>query len=448
MNFKYTLLAGVIVFTFAVAPLVHAQDEDADALAETVGDTVGIDVGFSIPSPDEVRAIRDRRPSQAVSERVGRNIMEAFELYEEDLTQEAIQVLRGTNARNDFDRAYLARFIGNLLASEDELDEAIAQLERAVDFNILSFGDHGASIRLLADLNLQHENYEEALQRYQEWIQFTGELDHEVFMRMANAHLELENYEQVIPFARKSVAHQETPNRNPYILQVAAFYETQQIANAIQVLEEGLEVLPGEERWWGQLGMFYLLEEELEKALATMELAYLAGYLNRENDFRALVQMYSNLGIPYRAATVMERHIESGEVQGTPRNYSIAARSYHSAREFNEAAEMYTQAIAVAEDDEDRRDYYRRRGDALLFVDRYSNAAEAFSNAIQLMDPDDDTTGRLYMSLAEAYFYAEQYGDALAAAENATRYDAHRRNAESWAGYIRTTAERRGVDLD
>lgn len=448
MNFKYTLLAGAMAFAFAAAPLVlHAEEEDPDALAETVGDTVGIDLGFEIPSADEVRQIRDARTTQAVSERVGRSIMQAFEYYEEDQTQEAIQVLRDTTARNDFDRAYLARFIGNLLASEDELEEATAQLDRAVTLDRLSFGDHGAAIRLLADLNLQQENYEEALQGYQNWIQFTGELDHEVFMRMANAHLELQNYDRVIPFARKSVAHQETPNRNPYVLQVAAFYETQQIANAIEVLEEGLEVLPGEERWWGQLGMFYLLEEDVERALATMEIAYLAGYLTRENDFRALVQMYSNIGIPYRAGKVMDEHIESGQIEGTPRNYSIAARSYHAAREFADAANLYTKAIESSDDDDQRRDFYRRQGDALLLINRYSDAAEAFSNSVQLTDPDDDTSGRVYMSLAEAHFYAEQYSEALTAAENAARYDAQRRNAESWAGYIRTTAERRGVEL-
>lgn len=448
MNIKYTLLAGALAFSFAAAPVVlHAQEGDGE-LAENVGDTAGIDVGFNIPTEDEVRAIRDSRPTQAVSERVGRNIMAAFELYEEDEAREAIQVLRDTNSRNDFDRAYVARFMGNLLASEDELEEAITQLRRAVEFDNLSFNDHGGAIRLLADLNLQSENYEEAIRRYQQWVQFTGELDPEVFMRMANAHLEMKNYEQVIPFARKAIAHQETPNRNPYVLQVAAFYETQQIARAIEVLEEGLELMPGEGRWWGQLGMFYLLEEDGDKALATMEIAYIAGFLSRENDFRALVQMYSNRGIPYRAATTMDRHIESGDVEASARNYSIAARSYHSAREFNEAAELYTQAIAAAEDDEDRRDYHRRRGDALLFADRYSDAARAFSSALQFMDRDDSTSGRVYMSLAEAHFYAEQYSDALTAAQNATRYDDHRRNAESWAGYIRTTAERRGVDLD
>lgn len=448
MTLKHVLITGAVLLGLGLSSpaLVQAQDEESE-LPESVGRNVTVDVGFSIPTEEQVQNRKDNRRSEAVSERVGRVLMTAFELYEEENIDGALAELEGASPRSDYDRAYLARFMGNLQAANDQADAAIANVKRAVDLNILNFNDHAAAMKLLADLNIQESNHEEALRNYRDWIQFSGQLEADVFVRMASAHMELENYDRVIPLARAALELMDEPNRNPYVLQVAAFFETQQIGEAIKVLEEGLNVLPDQNRWWSQLGMFYLMEEQSEKALATMEIAYLAGFLEQENNFRALIQMYSNEMIPYKAAETMRKHVNEGDIESTARNLSISASSYHTAREFTDAAEMYSRAIEASDDRAERQRFYRRRGEALILAGSYGEAAGAFSNALRLLPSGDPDGGRLNMSLAEALFYSEDYRDAYAAAMEAAEYSDQRRNAESWANYIKTTAERRGVDI-
>lgn len=449
MTLKHALLTGAVLLGLGLstpAP-VYAQDEDESSLPETVGKEVSVDVGFEIPSAEEVQERKDNRRSEAVSERVGRVLMTAFELYEEEDIDGALAELGEASPRSDYDRAYLARFRGNLLAASDRAEEALELIQTAVDLDILSFKDHAAAIKLLADLNIQEGNHEEALKYYQQWIQFGGEMDSEVFVRMASANMELENYDEVIPLAKAALELMDEPNRNPYVLQVAAYYETKQIAKAIEVLEEGLNELPDQKRWWSQLGMFYLMEERSEKALATMEIAYLAGFLEEENNFRALIQMYSNELIPFKAAETMRKHVDEGDIESTARNLSISASSYHAAREFEDSAEMYSRAIEASDDRQEQERFHRRRGEALILAQSYGEAANAFSSALELVPDDSSDAGRLYMSLAEALFYDESYQDAHDAAMEAAEYSDQRRNAESWANYIKTTAERRGVDI-
>lgn len=460
MNLKYTIIAGAIALglgfgtysntAFALEELSEEevqQQERLEAFIERQRRTDDIDIGFNIPSQSEVQERRDGRRNQAASERVGRRIMQAFELYEEEDIEGAIETLEGATTRSNYDRAYVNRFLGNMYAANEQPEEAIRLLNEAVELNILGFNDHAASILLLANLQLQEEKHDDALRNFQRWIEFTGEIDPDVFVRMANAHLQQENYEQVIPFARKALHYMRDPHRNPYVLQVAAFFEMQQTADAIRVLEEGVQVLPQEKRWWAQLGMLYFQEEQYDNGLATLELAYLAGFLEQQNDFRALAQMYSNNLIPYRAAEVMQRHLEAGDIERSPRNWSIAASSFHSAREFRRANEMYLKAAEAADTDSERHDFHRRRGNSLLLASAYQEATSAFNAAIETARSGDDNLGRVYMSLAEAHFYNGRYADAIRAAENAARYSDQRRNAESWASYIRSTAERRGVDL-
>lgn len=456
MSFRFAVIASAVALSLglAVAP-AKAQEQSEQEQAQQQREsfierqrrTDNIDIGFAIPTADQVQARRDARRNRAASERIGRRVMNAFSLYEEDDIQGAIRELEAASPRDPYDVAYVNRFLGNFYAFDERADRAIELLQGAVDADILGFSDQAQAMLLLANLNLQEENYEQALNYYEEWLKFAGNMDPDVFVRMSNAHLELGNHEQVIPFARKALHYMQQPNRNPYVLQVAALFELERIGQAVEVLEEGIQVLPEEKRWWAQLGMLYFQEEEYEKALATMELAYLAGFLEQQNDFRALAQMYSNSLIPYRAAEVLRRHLESGDIEQTARNYSIAASAYHAAREFSRANQLYVQAIDATSDRSEQSDFHRRRGASLLLASEYPEAARAFQAAVETAPQGDSNLGRVYMSLAEAHFYNERYQAALNAAQRAQGFSDQRRNAESWGQYIRMTAERRGVDL-
>ncbi|MCC5855467.1 MAG: tetratricopeptide repeat protein [Idiomarina sp.] len=435
-HFSSTILAvAMLLGATSLASKSHANEDG---------------VGFTIPSQEEIDARRDRRQSFALNERLSRRVIQAFELYEEEDVLGAMRILEDSNPRTNYERAYIARMLGSLAAALDEEQArpqfVIEQLEKALEFDILSFNDQRASLQLLANMYLQTEQYQKAIDMFIRYLQFAGEWNPDVLFRIAASHMELENYPRVIPFARKAIENYERPNRNPYVLMVGAYFQQGNIPGAISVMEEGIVVMPEETRWWSQLGAFYALNEEFDKSLATLNIAYDAGYLERSADFRYLVQMYANNSIPFHAGEVMERHLRRGDIEPTRANWASAARSFFSAREFTRSAEAYEQAVAVAEDDENRIAHLRSQGDALMLAEKYVEASRSFRRAIEL-GPDNDTSGRLYMSLAEAHFYANQYRQALAAAENAQRFSATRRNAESWANYIRDTAERRGASI-
>ncbi|CUS49456.1 MAG: TonB system locus TPR repeat protein [Idiomarinaceae bacterium HL-53] len=435
MKLIISLVAALSMFSASLLP-VYAQ---------------GTDVGFSIPTEDELQTMKDNRRTFALGDRLARAVVEAFELYEAEDIPGAIVVLQDVNPRTDYEKAYIGRFLGTMYAAlpEDEAqpERALELLEEAVSYDLLSFADQSASLQLLGNLQLQEEEYEDAIDTFQRYLQFSGEWDADILFRMAAAHMELKNFDRVVVFARKSLEHYDEPNRNPYVLMIGAYYEQDDIANAIGVLEDGLNALPGEIRWWSQLGAFYALNEQTDKALATLAIAYDAGYLERSADFRYLVQMFSNSSIPYHAGVVMSRHLDNGDIEETESNWASAARSFYTAREFERAAETYEKAIEFAEEREDQISYLRSQGDAFALAEEYRRAAQSFQRAIDLEPSDNALTGRLYMSLAEAHFYSRQYRQALNAMENATRYSATRRNAESWLGFIRQTAQNRGVEL-
>lgn len=411
------------------------------------GSVAAQDLGLNIPSKETVEAQKESRKNQAAGQSTGRAIMDAFELYEQEQIQEAIAVLEEEYPELEpgYDQAYMGRFLGTLYAQDEQIERALQILKNSADQDVLGWNDQAAVLKLVGQLALQEEQYEMSIKYLKRWLEFTGEMDAQVLTFIANAYYQQKKFAEVVPFARAALNNAEKPDKNIYTLLMASYYERKMYQKAIDILEEGLNRMPEVTSWWPQLAQFYMIEENYEKSLATLELAYLAGYLDKENQYKMLVQLYDNAGIPYKAAITMEKHIDSGDIEATARNFATVANSYHRAKEFDEASAWYLRAAEAAEDADDKGEYYRKRGNLLMLDERYAEAVTPLRDALDYLEGEDE--GRVYMSLAEAYFYSEQYPAALRAVNRAAEFDGQRRSARSWRGYIQSTAQRKGVDL-
>lgn len=404
------------------------------------------DLGLDLPSKETVEAQKKARKNQVASQRVGRAIMDAYEMYEQEQLSQAISLLEEEIVDSEgYDRAYLGRFLGTYYAQAERVSEALPLLKEVVDADVLGWSDQAAVLKMVGQISLQEEKYEQSVDYLQQWMEFTGELDPNVLFYIANAYYQQKEFAKIVPYAEAALKYADEPKKDYYTLLMASYFERKMYDQAIATIEEGLDVLPETIPWWPQLAQMYMLKENLPKALQTMEIAYLAGYLKEENQFKLLVQLYDNEGIPYKAATTMLKHIQSGDVEGTAKNYSTAANSFHRAKEFAEAAKWYGKAAELTDDREDKGEFLRKQGNLLVQNEQYVAATTPLKGALDLARGDDK--GRIYMSLAEAFFYGGDYRQALTYVNEAAKFDNQRRSARSWKGYIQSTAKRKGVDL-
>ncbi|MCK7460446.1 tetratricopeptide repeat protein [Idiomarina aminovorans] len=431
---KYTVKTFVSALAFA------------SIMSMTTVPALAQDLGFNIPDKETVEAQKKARDNKAASQSIGRAIMDAFELYEEDEIKEAIAILEDQDPEPGYDSAYLGRFLGNLYAADERMADALAVLKDSVDQDVLGWNDQSAALKLVGQISLQEEKYAQSLEYLKQWVQFTGERDSQVFLYMANAHYQMKNFGEIIPFAEASLQAADKPDKNIYTLMMASYYERKMYPQAIEVLEEGLNKLPEVTAWWPQLAQFYMLEENLGKSLQTMEIAYMAGYLDTESQYKMLVQLYDNEGIPYKAASTMEKHVKAGDIEGTAKNFATIANSFHRAKALDKAVAWYQRAAGATNDSDDKGEYYRKQGNLMLLNEQYIAATDPLKKALDYLGRKDE--GRVYMSLAEAYFYGGDYRQAMRYVDEAATFDGQRRSARSWKGYIKSTAERKGIKLN
>ncbi len=376
-----------------------------------------------------------------VGERTGKKVQKAFEFYNEDLVDEALNVLYEINPSDDFDKAYVNRFIGNLLAAQEgQGGKAYSYLVDSVKNKVLNDLEHAQTLKLLGDLSMQEEKYNDAVKWYNQWMDFTCKEDADVYTRLTQAYYESKQLDKMIEPADRAIALYEEPNKNPYVLKLTSYYERKMYDQAVLVAEELVRNFPEEPRWWSQLGMFYLQVEKYEKALSAFELADMQGFLKKESEAKALAQLYQSNGMPYRGAKTLEKFIKAGVLKEDAELTASIANAYHAAKEFKTAAKLYAKAAAETSDPE----LYRKQGTLLLIAEDYKGAVKALENALER---GIDNPEKVHFTLMEANFYAGDYRAAYKHVQEAKKDRALRRNAAAWEPYIKEKAKNRGINI-
>lgn len=387
---------------------------------------------------DAPKAQKKKKRTKIVGPSVGKKVGKAFEAYSEDRIDEAIQILAEIETSKEYDRAYVDRFLANMYATKGGADskKAITLLEKATKVEVLNEKEHSDSIKLLADLQMQDKQYEKALKNYAAWMKATGEEDANTYVKIAQAHYSLKQLDKMIAPSDKAIALFKEPNQNPYILKLTSYYERKQYKSAVKVLEEVLVLFPENKQWWTQLGMFYMLVEDYPKALYTLDLAYKQGYLVKETEIKTLANLYATNDVPYKSARLLEKYIDSGLIARTDTNLFTMANAFHASQDAKKAAKYFGETAKLSNNPK----HYRRQGMLLQQDEQYDAATVALQKAIDL---GVENPGRVYMTLAEAYFYQEKYKQATVAIKHAQADPKTKKAARAWASYISDTAERK-----
>ncbi len=393
---------------------------------------------------EEVKALTKARGGKVMGPRIGKKVIKAFDLYNEDQVQEALAILLEINTSNEFDKATVNRYIGSMYAGLDgKAKDAIKHLKLAVEADVLPYRDHGEALRNLGALSMQEKNYKDSIKYNQAYIDFSLDQEPKIYLSIANAYYEMKQFDKVIAPAKNSIKYfsmWDKPNINPYILQMASYYERKMMPEATKTVEDIVKTFPTEGKWWIQLGGFYAMQEENEKALSTYRLANEQGFLTKDTHYKRLAQFYANAGIPFKSASVQEEQINKGVIEKNEQALSIMAQTFQNAKEFDKAAKYYGQAAEYDNDAE----LYRKQAIALMANEDYKGVVKAIEKSLKAKPKNE---GAVQLILGEAYFYLENWKKSYAAFNAATKTKSSKRTADSWLGFVKDTARRKGVTL-
>ena len=382
----------------------------------------------------------DERESRAVGESAAKKVQKSFEVYTEGSVDQAIAILLEANPKNDFDKAYVDRMLGNFYAEKGQMQTAIKYLKTAVDANILGGADHGATLKLYADLLLQERKFKDAIPFYYKWMDFTCKTDAQTYRRIGIAHSELKEWDKVLSVADKGLALSSEPDKGLYQMKLTAYFNQKKYKDAVRILEIMVPLFQDDKRLWVQLAQFYLMTENYDKALATYDLSYKNGFLDTDGNITRLAQLLAQKGSPYKAATIYEKHMKSGLIPSNAKTYKMLAGFYHNAKELKEAAEYYGKAASASNDG----DLYLKQGRILSLDEKHNEAISVLKKAL---DAGIANPGEAQFELALIYLSQKKYKAAYQRAVLAANDKKTARSANSYISYIKDKARMHNVAL-
>jgi len=372
---------------------------------------------------------------------VGKKVGKAFEAYSADDLDGAILILSEINAKKEYDKVFVAFFSGQMYAQKGDAKKSIDFLTTALKPDMLSEADQGNGLKLLADLHMQEKQYQSAISNYDAWMDFTGKSDGNTWVKISQAYGELKQLDKMITPANNAIAaFGDKHNQNPYLLKLRSYFDRKMFKESINVLETAVQLFPDKSVFWKQLASFYAMVENYPKSLATLDLAYKQGFLEKESEIKMLSSLYAQSEMPYKSAILLEKHIGSGIVKRDDKNIASLANAWHAAQHIDKAAKYYGELAKMTNEAK----HYSKQGSLLAQDEQFKKAVIALNKALEL---GAKNKGRLYMSIAESHFYLGQYKKAYAAVNKAMEDPKTRKSAKGWKSFIKDTAVRKGKSI-
>ena len=381
----------------------------------------------------------EKRKNQAVGQSVGKKIQRSYKAYTEGNIDEALAILLEADAKKNFDKASVARMLGNFYAEKNQLDKAYVQLKQAADLDVLGGTEHADTLKLVGIIAVQTEKFKEGIKYFNKWLAFSCKEDADIYRLLAASYSQIKDWDNALKTADKGIKVSEKPNKNFYNIKINAYYNKKQLKNAVKVLETAVQLFPSDPAFWKQLAQFYLATENYKKSLQTYDLAYKAGFIEAKSDITKLAQLMSQEA-PYHAAKLYEKHMKSGVIEKNEANLKMLAGFYQGAKDFRTAAKYLGQAAEISKDAK----LYMKQGQLLTIVQRYSDSIKAFNKAIKA---GIKQKGKVHFELANAYLGLKQYKSAYNNAKLATGDKQVGKHAKSLIPYIKEKARINNVTL-
>ncbi|MEQ8178755.1 MAG: hypothetical protein RIA10_10535 [Amphiplicatus sp.] len=421
------LLSGVAwggAFSFAaLAPAVaHAQEDDGEA---------------------------PRRRSETLDPAVAKVLQEVFELISaEDYRGALAKLNQLVSSRGDgmkaFDKSTTYEMRASVKYNLEDFRGALSDFQTALNANGFPVERNNQIRYYIAQLNLQLENYAEAIRGLNEWISLAraaGQpIDANAYYLLAAAYVQSTppNYRAAMQPAEQAVAARTEPKKGDYDLLNLVYSELNESTKRGGILEKMVNLWPGERSYWTQLSALYNTSGRDQDAFSVLEVAYRAGLLKNENEILTLVQYYSFFDNPYRGAKLLAREMETGVVKENVKNLTLLSQLWSQSREHKRAIPVLQKAATMS----DTGELSYRLGQVLVADEQYAAADRALVAAINKGGMTSNQTGDCWLLIGTARFAQAGPGDRATRARSreafvrAQGYANTRTQASQWVKYI------------
>ena len=411
----WRVIIMVLAMVLAV-PLALARDED-DAAASSTVKTV------------------------AMSERVYKVLQEARQHIEEENYQQARQLLVAaqTEQTSEYEMAQIYNLEGYSWYLQQEYPSAISAYQKILAYHDLPEALVLSTVNTLSQLYFFVENYSKALEMGLRLVAASNSPDSDIYMLIGQSHYQLEQYRQAVDPVKEAIAIQQdngiAPEEPQLLLLRAIYYQLEDYQAMLEVTTELAARYPDVSYITAIAGIYSELGQT-EKQLTLTAAVYEKGLLDVDRHAFNLASLYLLHGLPYKAAQVLEKEINAGNIERNHDNLKLLSQAWYQARETEKSIAPLQQAAGYA----DNGELYLLLAQLYSDLEQWQQVAENIQLALDKGGIADASQARLRLGMA--LFNSNRIGEA-ADIFGKLQQGGDSKLASQWLEYIQSERQRR-----
>ena len=373
---------------------------------------------------------------RGLSERSHKRITRAQEKLAEENYVEAAELFNQLmeSSNEQYVKAVAAKMLGFTYAQQNKSLKATEYFSKALDYGkgYLQPKEMQDLTQNVAAMLFGNDLKAKSLEYLERWMKNSNVHSETVYILYAAILTDMGKVKESVCPAYWAAKVAKKPNKNAFGIMLNAHFEFKDFDGTIAILKQLILDFPTEKRFWRNLAAVYMNEDKIEDALAVMEMFYVMGYMETENDYKQLSSIFAYSDIPFRTAAVLKEGIDKGIVKDTDKNWNNIAANFHMANELGKASEAYGRSAAKSSTGE----YDVKQAEILSDSYKYKKSIAAFDRALKKGKVKD--VGSVHFRKGIAYLELKQFSRSIASFGQAVKYKKWKQRASQYTSFAKT----------
>ena len=359
---------------------------------------------------------------------------------EEKKFDEAEKILKYWYKKNwrsrSYDKAVIARTYGFFLYQQERFDEAIEKLQVSYDEKALPLAESTSLVQPLSQLYATQGKTEKAKELLLNFIAIAEKSPkpvpgmNTVYALTALIYATDKDFDTAYKYINIAIELSTSFKEDWYQLKFAIEYNKEDFIAAEGSAKALLFNKPDKKRYYIQLSAIYNILEKYDLSLATMEVSYMKGMLEKPEEFTNLASFYLYKQNPVMSANVLEKAIANENILFTTANAKLLADSWLYAKERSRSLDVLKDSLIDSPNDIKLAKQYV---DIAFSAFKWNEVISGIERVKRLNISDN---GKYQLMQGIAYFELNKIQEAQESFTNASKSEKYADSGVAWLEYL------------
>ena len=359
---------------------------------------------------------------------------------EEKKFDEAEKILKYWYKKNwrsrSYDKAVIARTYGFFLYQQERFDEAIEKLQVSYDEKALPLAESTSLVQALSQLYATQGKTDKAKELLLNFIAIAEKSPkpvpgmNTVYALTALIYATDKDFDTAYKYINIAIELSTSFKEDWYQLKFAIEYNKEDFIAAEGSAKALLFNKPDKKRYYIQLSAIYNILEKYDLSLATMEVSYMKGMLEKPEEFTNLASFYLYKQNPVMSANVLEKAIANENILFTTANAKLLADSWLYAKERSRSLDVLKDSLIDSPNDTKLAKQYV---DIAFSAFKWNEVISGIERVKKLNISDN---GKYQLMQGIAYFELNKIQEAQESFANASKSEKYADSGVAWLEYL------------